>query len=91
MCSIRYHIFQPLTKLTPENIKFKWTSIEQDTLEDFINMVDFDVQLLYTYFNKLFDIYNYEIEHQIGTFIIHEGKRIIFLYKNLQVLRLGTL
>ena len=76
-------MLEPLTKLTSNKVKFKWTEVEQRTFKSIILTVDCNTLLSYPDFNKLFEIHTYFSNFQIGAVIIQEVKTIAFYSRKL--------
>ena len=74
----RSHLLHPLTALTSNKVKFKWTDIEQKLFDNIKRAVAQDTLLAYTDLNKCFDIHKYTINYQLGAVIIQDGKPIAF-------------
>ena len=51
------HLLKPLTALTSKKVKFKWTSVEKNAFDEIKQIVTRDAILIYTHFNKRFDIH----------------------------------
>ena len=54
MWAKRSHLLQPLTELTPNMVKFKWTFVEQKAFDEIKQIVTYDNLLIYPDFNKRF-------------------------------------
>ena len=72
------HTIEPLTKLNPNKVKFKWTEVEQEVFEEIKRIVTRNVLLAYLGFNEEFKTHNDAIRSQSGAVIIQEGKPIAF-------------
>ena len=51
------NLLQPLTALTSNKVKFKWTFVEQKAFDEIKKIVTRETLLIYPDFNKRFDIY----------------------------------
>ena len=51
------HLLRPLTSLPSHKVKFKWTDLEHKAFDDIKKSVSQDTLLVYTKFNKRFDIH----------------------------------
>ena len=49
--AIWFHLLQPLTSLTSDKVKFKWTAVEQKSFNDIKRIVACVTLLAYPYFN----------------------------------------
>ena len=78
MCTKRSHLLHPLTALTSNKVKFKWTEVEQKVFDDIKRVVSQDTLLAYPYFNTRFDIHTDASDYHLGAVIIHNGKQISF-------------
>ena len=76
-------MLEPLTKLTSNKVKFKWTEVEQRTFKSIILTVDCNNLLAYPGFNKLFEIHTYSSNFQIEAVIIQEVNTIAFYSRKL--------
>ena len=72
----RSYLLQPLTALTSNKAKFKWTHVEQKAFDEFKGLVTHDTLLIYPYFNECFDIHMDASEFEIGVMINQKGKTI---------------
>ena len=65
MWASRSHLLHPLTALTPNKVKFKWTDVEQKAVDYIKRAISQDTSLEYLDVNKRFDIHtgasNYHI------------------------------
>ena len=50
------HRLEPLTKIMSNEIKLKWTKIEQDYFDEIKQIMDRSTLLTYLYFNETFKI-----------------------------------
>ena len=73
----------PLTKITPNKRKFKWTKSERDSFNEIMRIVDRDTLLTYTYFNETFKMHTNPSNLQLGAEINQEGKHITFYSRKL--------
>ena len=64
-------------------MKFKWTKIKQDSFEYIKQIVSRATLLAYPYFNENFKIHTNASGFQLGAFINHNGKLIIFYSRTL--------
>ena len=74
----RSHLLQPLTALTSNKVKFKWTHVEQKLSSEIKQLFTRDALLIYPDFNKRFDIHTDDSKFQLGTVIIQDDKTIAF-------------
>ena len=78
MRETRSHLLHPLTKLTPNEVKFKCTYVEQKAFDEINCMVACDTLLIYLDVNKFFDIHTAARNCQIVAVISKYGKPIAF-------------
>ena len=78
MCDRRSHLLQPLTAVTSNKVKFKWTDTEQQAFDKIKQIVACNILLIYPDFNERFDIYTDASDFQLGVVIIQNGKPIDF-------------
>ena len=78
MCPRRSHMLSPLTKITTNKSKCKFTKIKQDAFNEINQIVAHDTLLTYTYFNETFKIHTDDSKFQLGVVISHKGKSIAF-------------
>ena len=57
MWSRRSHVLHPLTALTSNKTKFKWTDVRQKAFDEIKRTFSQDTLLAYPDFNKRFDIH----------------------------------
>ena len=69
MWPMRSHMLAPLTKITSNKRKFKWTKIEQDAFDEIKWIVARDNFLTYPYFNETFKIHNNASAFQLAAVI----------------------
>ena len=79
----RSHKLAPLTKITSNKVKFKWTKIKQDSFDEINQMVERDTLLTYTGFNENFKIHNNTNNFELGSVIGHKVKLIAFYGRKL--------
>ena len=79
------HLVQPLTKLTPEKINFKWTEIKQKSFDKIKQIAAYNTLLAYLYFIKLFYIHTDTINFQLLSVVIHKVKLITFYSRKIVV------
>ena len=72
------HLLQPLTVLTSNKVKFKWTDVEQKAFDEIKRAVAQDTLLVHPDLNRNFDIHTYAIYYQLGAVIIQKAKPIAF-------------
>ena len=70
MWARRSHLLHPLTALTPNKVKFKWTDMEQKAFDEIKQAVAQDTLLPYLDFNKRFNIYINASDDQLGAVIV---------------------
>ena len=58
MWARRSHTFAPLTEITSNEVKFKWTKIEQDAYAEIKRILGQYALLTYPYLNEEFKIHN---------------------------------
>ena len=78
MCSIRSHLLHPLTALTSNKVKFKWTDMEQRAFNYIKRSVHQYILLSYLDFNKRFYIHTDTSNFNLVEVIIQYGKPIAF-------------
>ena len=61
----RSHTLVPLTNITCNKVKFKWTKIEQDVLEEIKRILSYNNLLPHPYFNEEFNIYTNASKFQL--------------------------
>ena len=76
MWSRRSHLLHPLTAITSNKVKFKWTDVEQKAFDDIKCDVAHDTLLMYPDFNKRFYIHTDASNYQLVSVIIHKIKPI---------------
>ena len=64
--------------MVSSKVKFKWTKIKQNPLEEIKWIVAHDVLLYYTNYNEEFKIYTDASDLQLGAVISQNGKPIAF-------------
>ena len=77
MWSKRSHLLYPLTALTSNKVKFKWTDAEQNCFDDNKHDVSQDTLLTYLYFNERFIICADDIDYYLGELIIHNANPLL--------------
>ena len=83
MWARRSHLLHPLTALTSNKVKFKWTYMEQKDFDDIKRGVAQNTLLAYTDFKKYFDIHTYARDYQQGAVISQDRKPIAFYSRKL--------
>ena len=83
MWAKRSHLIHPLTALTPNKVKLKWTDVEQILFDDIKCAVAQDTLLAYPDLNKYFDIHTDVRNYQLVSVIIHNSKIIDFYSRKL--------
>ena len=83
MLARRSHLLHPLTTLTSNKVKFKWTDLEQKALDDINCAITQYTLLAYMNLNKCFDIHLYDINYQLRAVISQDGKPIDFYRRKL--------
>ena len=73
----------PLTAFTSTNLKFKWTSVEQQAFDDMKKVIAGEVLLSYPDFSQPFDIHTDTSDEQIGAVISQQDKPIAFFSRKL--------
>ena len=76
MWARRSHLLHPLTALTSNKVKFKWTDVEQKVFDDIKRTVARETLFSYPDFNKRFDIHKYASDYRLGEVISQYGKLI---------------
>ena len=66
MWPIRSHTLEPLTKITSNKRKFKWTKIEQDAFDEIKRILAHNNLLTYPDFNEVFKIQSNARNFQLG-------------------------
>ena len=84
MCDKLSHLLQPLTALTPNKVKSKWTFFEQKLFDEIKWIVIRDTLLIYPDFNKCFGIHTDSSEFQLVAVINQYGKPITFYSRKLK-------
>ena len=82
---IRSHLLHPLTELTSNKVKCKWTDAEQKEFEEIKHAVAHDILLAYPELNKHFDIHTDDINYQPESVISQGGKPISFYSHKLTI------
>ena len=72
----RSHTLAPLTKITSNKKKFKWTKIKQDAFDEINRIVARDNLLTYPDFNETFKIHTNASVFQLGDFVRQKVKPI---------------
>ena len=62
MWAKRSHLLHPITALTSNKVKFKWTDLEQKVFEDIKPAISQDTLLAYPDFNQRFGIHSDAID-----------------------------
>ena len=65
-----------LTKITSGKVKFKWTKIENNNLEEIKRIVAHNTLLVYPDFNEEFKIHTNATDFQLGEVIIQNGNPV---------------
>ena len=74
----RSHTLSSVTKLIPNQIKFKRTKIKQDTFDEIRRIVTCNILSTYTDYNEEFKMYIHASEFKFRAFIIRKIKTIAF-------------
>ena len=74
----RSELLAPLNSLTSSKVKFEWLSTHQQAFERIKKGIGTEVLLSYPDFNKPFQIYTDESDHQLGAVIMQDKKPISF-------------
>ena len=69
MWAIRLQTLKLLTKLISANIRFKWTSVEQEAFDEVKQIVAKEVLLVCPNLKKRFYIHTDAIDYKLGTVI----------------------
>ena len=69
MWSRRSHTLAPLTRITPNKSKFKWTKIEQDAFDKIKRIISRYALLTYPDFNKIFKIHTNDSVLKLGAVV----------------------
>ena len=77
------HTLAPLTKITPNKRKYKWTKIEQDDFDEIRRNVDRNTLLNYPDFIEELKIQIDANKFQLVVVISQDGKPITFYIRNL--------
>ena len=83
MWAKRPHLLHPLTALTSQKYRFKWTDLEQKSLDDIKRAVSHDTLVAYWDFNRCFDIHTDASDYQLGAVISQNGEPIAFYSRKL--------
>ena len=79
----RSHTLAPLTRMTLNKRKFKWTKVKQDSFDKIKRTVPRNTLLTYPGFNKTFKIHTDASAFQLGAVIHQKVKPITFYsFKN---------
>ena len=70
----RSHLLQPLTELMSKKVRYKWIFVKQTAFNEIKRIVNDDTLLIYSYFNKRFDIHTVASEFELGAVISRYGK-----------------
>ena len=79
----RSHILAPLTKLTSDKVKWKWTEEEQKAFEDMKKAISKEVLLSFPDFNEMFEVYTDASKVQLGAVIMQKGRPLAFYSRKL--------
>ena len=74
----RSHTLSPLTRITSNKSKFKWTKVEQDAFKKIKRTIARNTLLTYPNFNETFKIQTDASAFQLGVVISQKGKPIDF-------------
>ncbi len=80
----RSHVLTPLTKLTSNKVKFRWTEEEQKAFDTIKCIIAKETLLSYPDFNDVFHIYTDASATQLGAVIVQKDKPIAFYSRKLQ-------
>ena len=86
----RSHTLQPLTILTPKNLKCKWTDIKQKAFGEIQQNISYNTLLAYPYFNVRFDLRTDAGDSQMRADISQGFHSICFTVEILPDPRQGT-
>ena len=79
----RSHLLSPLTRLTSNKIKFKWTDCEQKAFEAVKQAISKQSLLTYPDFSKPFEVYTDASDKQLGAVILQDNKPIAHFSRTL--------
>jgi hypothetical protein len=79
----RADLLAPLTALTSDATKWKWTDVEQKAFNDIKKVVAKETLLVYPNFNETFDIHTDASDRQLGAVISQAGLPIAFYSRKL--------
>jgi hypothetical protein len=70
----------PLTSLTSSKVKFEWHSSHQQAFDKIKKVIETEVLLCYSDFNKpvLFHLYTDASDHQLGAVIMQDKQSIAY-------------
>jgi RNase H-like domain found in reverse transcriptase len=101
MWFFRSELLDPLTSLTPSQVKFEWLSSHQQAFDKIKKVIRTEVLLPYPDFSKPFHMYTDAPDHQLGAVIMQAKKPIAFylqklntaqiLYKDKECEKLSTI
>ena len=81
------HTLEPLTEITSNKVKFKWTKIEQDAIDAIKRIKAHDIWLTYPDFNEEFKNHTNASDFQLGAVIRQKGKTITLYSRHHTVLQ----
>ena len=76
--TIRTHLIHSVTAFTTNQVKFKWTHVQQKLFDDIKHAVAHNTLLAYLDLNKHFDIHADDSNFHLGAVIKQGGKPIAF-------------
>ena len=79
----RSHTLAPLTKITSNKRKFKWTKVGQDAFDKINRAMACNNLLTYPVFNERFKIHTDDSTFQLGALITQKGKQIAIYCRKL--------
>jgi len=79
----RSHTLAPLTALTSKNVKWHWTSVEQNAFDAMKKIISRETLLTYPNFNLPFEIHTDASHSQLGAVISQQGRPIAFYSRKL--------
>ena len=81
----RSEVLAPLARLTSKNVKWQWTSKEQNSFETMKRIISKEILLTYPDFSKSFDIHTDASDMQLGAVLSQGGKPISFYSRKLNL------
>src|SRR5687767_2274320 len=81
----RAHLLAPLTALTSDKVKWKWTEEHQQAFDEMKRAISRETLLAYPNFNEVFEIHTDASLYQLGACISQNGKPIAFYSRKLKL------